>query len=237
VSDRTATIDLVQHGMAMAVLIPAGERPLPPSEVIRKRPLVLEPGVFAEPDRFHAAMLETARARLASELGPKGRAPVALFALTGAHPDGAAVASTAELDGRVDALHALGTGVLVVRRPELYHVAQYALRYTSEPIRVASDALMLADVLHARHYDDLDGALLEAIAQLFACNVRMEVYPVAPHGLDRLHAEVARWIGPPRADGLIGLEQLQIPRPLSHLVDYLVESGFLCSVDVAERPG
>jgi hypothetical protein len=29
----------------------------------------------------------------------------------------------------------------------------------------------MADVFHARHYHDLNGALLEALAHFFACNV------------------------------------------------------------------
>jgi hypothetical protein len=56
---------------------------------------------------------------------------------------------------------------------------------------------------------------------------------MTPPVADQVHPEVEPWIGPPRPDGLVGLEQLRVPRPMSHLVDYLVESGFLCPVDAA----
>src|SRR5262245_4079252 len=65
--ERSATLELVRHGLAEAVLVQAQAGPVPPSEVIRKRPLVLEPGVFATPEPVHASMLAAARARLASE--------------------------------------------------------------------------------------------------------------------------------------------------------------------------
>ena len=148
-----------------------------------------------------------------------------------------AVGSTATLNDRVDALHRLGAGVLVARRPELYQVARYALRYTTEPVRFIIGALTVAEVFHARHYHDLDGALLEALAHLFAANVRMYVHPMPPPRPDQLHHEVVAWVGPPRADGLVGLEQLQIPRPISHLFDYLVESGFLCPIEPESTRG
>jgi len=237
VQDRTATLELVRHGLADAVFLPAGGAPVPPSEVIRKRPLVLEPGVFATPEPVHAAMLTAASTRLAAESAPHEREPLALFVLTGGRPWMDAVMPRSALEDRVDALHRLGAGVLVGQRPELYHVARYALRYTTEPVRIVIGALTVADVFHARHYHDLDGALLEALANLFAANVRMYVHPMPAALIDRLHPEVAPWIGPPRSDGLVSLEQLRLPRPVSHLLDYLVESGFLCAIDAASPPG
>jgi len=237
IDERSATLELVRQGLAEAGFVPADAGPVPPSEVIRKRPLVLEPGVFATPEPVHASMLDAARTRLAAEIGPQEGEPVACFVLTMNESLWDAVGSTATLNDRVDALHRLGAGVLVARRPELYQVARYALRYTTEPVRFIIGALTVAEVFHARHYHDLDGALLEALAHLFAANVRMYVHPMPPPRPDQLHHEVAAWVGPPRADGLVGLEQLQIPRPISHLFDYLVESGFLCPIEPESTRG
>jgi hypothetical protein len=237
VDERSATLELVRQGLAEAVFVPAQAAPVPPSEVLRKRPLVLEPGVFATPEPVHASMLDAARTRLGAEIGPQEREPVAVFVLTAQQSLWDTAGSTATLSDRVDALHRLGAGVLVARQPELYQVARYALRYTTEPVRFIIGALTLAEVFHARHYDDLDGALLEALANLFAANVRMYVHPMPAARSDRLHPQVAGWIGQPRADGLVGLQQLQIPRPISHLFDYLVESGFLCPIEPESTRG
>jgi hypothetical protein len=231
--DRTATLDLVQGGFAEAVVFTGDGRLVPPSEVIRKRPLVLEPGIFESFEPFHAAMLAAARKRLAAEMGPEERGPLPLFALTGRRPGEPTGASTIELAKRVEPLTRTGSGVLVSQRPEVYNIVRYALRYTSAPIRLVVGALTLADVFHDRHYRQLDGELMEALARLFACNVRMYVHPMPASARDRLDPAVAAWVRPPGGDGLITLEHLDLPRPTAHLFAYLVESGFLVSVPEA----
>jgi hypothetical protein len=84
--------------------------------------------------------------------------------------------------------------------------------------------------LQARYYGDLDGTLMEALARLFAYNVRMYVHPMPAALQDRLDPGAAEWIGEPGPDGLIGLEHLAVAPPASHLLRYLVESGFLVPV-------
>jgi hypothetical protein len=226
VDERIATMGLVRAGCAAAVILPLEGRLVPPSEVVRKRPLVLVPGVFSQPGPVHEAMLRAGRDQLAAE-HPEEREPLPLFVLTTRHPDEEQDASAAELVERAEALRRLGAGVLVVARPEMYQAVAYALRYTSSPIRIAIGSLTVADLFQERFYRDLDGAIMEALARLFAYNVRMYVQPMPAALLDRLDPKVAKWIGDPGPDGLIGLEHLAVAPPASHLLRYLVESGFL----------
>jgi hypothetical protein len=230
IDDRLITLDLLRSGLAEAVLLPVAGVPVPPSEVLRKRPLVLAPGVFDRPDAVHAALLEGARARLATELGEDARKPLCLFVLTSRHPDSDDEPSSAEMLRRVDSLRQMGSDVLVARAPQLYRIVRYALRYTSAEVRIAIGAATFADVVAARHYRHLDGELMEALAHLFACNVRMYVYPTPAKLLDRLDPTSAAYFGPPDAKGMNILEHLAVPPPVSHLVAYLIESGFIESV-------
>ena len=117
--------------------------------------------------------------------------------------------------------------MLVARASEIYHVVRYALRYTTAPIRVVVGAPALADVLQTQHYRDLDGAIMEALAQLFACNVCMYVHPVPRSTLAMLDTAASAWITGAGSDGMITLDDLVVPPPLSHLLAYLVGSGFL----------
>jgi hypothetical protein len=55
----------------------------------------------------------------------------------------------------------------------------------------------------------------------------MYVHPMPAARLDRLDPEVAGWIAEPGPDGLISLDHLAVPPPASHLLRYLIESGFL----------
>ncbi len=230
VDERRLTIELLRHGLAAAVLLPVNGVPVPPSEVLRKRPLVLAPGVFYEPGAEHGALLSGARARLCSELTADSRDPLCLFVLTTRHPDSDVEPSAEELLRRADGLRAMGSDVLIARAPQLYSVVRYALRYTDAEIRIAIGAATVGDLLASRHYRNLDGELMEALAQLFACNVRMYVYPTPAQLLQRLDPASAAWFGPPDADGMTVLEHLSVPPPVSHLLAYLIESGFMQSV-------
>jgi hypothetical protein len=226
VDERTATVGQVRNGSAAAVILPLEGRLVPPSEIVRKRPCVLVPGVFSQPGPIHQAMLRAGCKQLAAE-HPEEREPLPLFVLTTRHPDGAEDASPEELLHRAEALRALGADVLIVARPEMYQAVAYLLRYTAAPIRVALGSLTVADLFQERYYRDLDGALMEALARLFAYNVRMYVQPMPAALLEGFDPKVAQWIRPPGPDGLIGLEQLEVSPPACHLLRYLVESRFL----------
>ncbi len=232
IDDRAATIALLKHGFAEAVAFPVDGSPVPPSEIIRKRPLVFAPGVFDPPQPSDAAMLRAAHARVKTELGPQDREPLPLFLLAGRRQGESHDASPAELLVRVDRLRAMGRPVMVARAPEIYRIVRYALRYTSAVIRVVAGAAALADMLQRRHYRNLDGEVMEALAQLFASNVRVYVYPMPAETLTRLDPEAAAWFAAPDEQGLIRLEHLAVPPPLSHLVDYLSESGFVQALAV-----
>jgi hypothetical protein len=68
---------------------------------------------------------------------------------------------------------------------------------------------------------------MEALAQLFASNVRLYVYPAPASLLERLDPAVRHWVAAPPGGGAIALQHLVVPPPTSHLVDYLVASGFM----------
>lgn len=226
----SATIDLVQNGLAQAVLLPVEGTSVPPSELLRKRPLVLTPGLFADPRPVHAAMLAAGGAQLVAEIGPDQREPLPLFVLVPRRPGETHGSSTTQLVERAAALRRLGSDVLVARGPEIYRVVRHALRYTAAPIRVVTDAVSVADLLQTRYYHHLDGELMEALAQLFAYNVRLYVHPVPAAALTRVDPVTAAWIAVPADGGPITLEHLTVPPPTSHLFAYLVDSGFMRAI-------
>jgi hypothetical protein len=225
-----AAIELVQNDMAEAVTLPVAGAVVPPSELLRKRPLVFTPGLFAEPGPAHVAMLAAGRAQLAAEIGPDEREPLPLFVLARRRPGETQGLSTAQLVARAAALRGLGSDVLVAHGPEIYRVVRFALRYTASPVRVVSDAVSVADLLQTRYYRHLDGELMEALAQLFAYNVRLYVHPVPAAALTRVDPATAAWISAPADGGPIALEHLAVPPPTSHLFAYLVDSGFLRAI-------
>jgi hypothetical protein len=231
VDERNAVLELVRQGLTEAVLVSADGTARPPSEVIRKRPLVLEPGVFAEVSAVHSRILAAARRELEGELRSTGQEPLALFALTTRRPS-EPIAETEELRRRLDHLLALGTDVLVAGAPEVYRLVGFAMRYTKEPIRLAIGIATLAQLLLERQYDHLDGQVLEALGKLFAFNVRVYAYATAVDDFRRATdgTPIASWIDLASGKDTIDTGSLRPPRPVAHLYAYLVETGFLRSI-------
>lgn len=228
VDGRAAQLELVRGGLSEAVLFPIDGPPRPPSEVLRKRPVVFEPGVFATVSPIHARMLAAALREIGSELQETERAPLALFALTSRRPSEAETANEAELLARIDTLLALGSGVLVLEHPEAYRLVDYALRYTKEPIRLVTGVATIAHILQEQQYERLDGRFLEALSKLFAFNVRMYAYPMAAADFRDATAGTpgAAWVDA-NHDGVVDAHDLAPPPPVSHLHAYLLETGFL----------
>jgi hypothetical protein len=186
--------------------------------------------VFEQAAPVHGSMLAEAVREISSEPVTLERDPLPLFALTARRPLEAESAPAVELLDRVDALLGLGSGVLVLARPEAYHLVGYAMRHTKEPIRLVAGVATLAQIIQERHYRDLDGQLLEALAKLFAFNVRLYVHPMAVADF-RSATEgtpATAWIDPARDQ--IDAGSLRPPPPLSHLYAYLIETGFLRSI-------
>ena len=231
VDERAALLELVLDGHTEAVLFPLDGPPRPPSEALYKRAVVFEAGVFEDVDELHGHMLASARSEIAAELGKLDREPLTLFALTPRRPAENESPDAAELLSRIDRLMALGSGVLVLRDTEAYRLVEYAMRHTKAPIRLVSGVATIAKIMQERQYDKLEGQLLEALAKLFAFNVRLYVYPMSAADFRSATAgsPAETWVDA-NQDGNIDAAELAPPPPVSHLYQYLMETGFLRSI-------
>jgi hypothetical protein len=82
-------------------------------------------------------------------------------------------------------------------------------------------------------YGNLEGRLLEALARLFAQNVRIYVYPMSStelrERLESLSASSWEWS---ETNGMVSATQVRRAPPLGHLFAYLLASNFLIPVQV-----
>jgi hypothetical protein len=230
VNPQLLIIELARSGRAEAVAFPADGRLIPPTELLHGRPVLLEPGVFAEPSPVFGDMLTAALGALRNELDAEARAPASLYVLSvlqGAE-DETALAS-AEVLRRVDALRATGHGVLVFRRRELYRMSELVNRFTSAPIRFVTGLSTLIEIFRDQENEALAGQLLEALARLFARNVRVYAYPMRADVLfERLDASfLATAEGKPAGESLVTADQLHPAGPYGHLYQYLLHTGFI----------
>lgn len=234
---RSLPVDLARRGFAEAVFFPAKGPAVPPTEALYKKAVVLAPGIFSHADsdhsQIHMRLLASGIEELRKELGETKAAPAGFFCLTAASiMPGEPVPETSDLLRRIDALLAAGGDVLLFRQGELYHMTTLVHRYTQAPVRFVA-GLSLTIRAFEDIYGNLEGRLLEALARLFAQNVRIYAYPMAATELrESLKGiSVAGWEWS-ETNGMVSASQLRRAPPLGHLLDYLVASNFLVPVQV-----
>jgi hypothetical protein len=221
-------LTLVLEGLAEAVVLPAGDRRGSPSEILRKRPIVLVPLTNENPRPIHREILSCAMSKLKTEAGEAAREPLGLLAVSTAPAD--LLSSTPksfDVSRGVQQLQTFGADVLVSSYSELYRMTAFVNRYTQAPVRFAVELPTLIRVF-SEAYGHLEGRLLEALSRLFAQNVRVYVFPMAISALHKsLNPESSdgwRWEA---NDGWIFADQLYPPPPLGHVYAFLLASKFI----------
>jgi hypothetical protein len=234
---RTPLAHLVSGGFAEAVFFPSKGPTVPPTEALYKKAVVLAPGYFGHGDaphsQVHMRLLAAAIQELQKELGDAKVAPAGFFCLTAAPiAPKDPVPEVPELLRRIDALLAAGGDVILFRQPELYNMTTLVHRYTQAPVRFAA-GLSLTIRAFEDIYGNLEGRLLEALARLFAQNVRIYAYPMPAADLRERLKEVSDsgwdWS---ETNGMVSATQLRHAPPLGHLIAYLLASNFLVPMQV-----
>lgn len=198
---------LVAHGFALAVLVGTEERLLPPSEILRKRPIVLERST-TRPIQGEAARLAAARARLIEERGGAAEPEVLLLREISVLPAPAAsgekveAAAPEEIAAWVEGRRK-ESPVALTRFVEPFPLTAFLRRFTQEPIRFVLPSPVLKELLLVVARERLEGGLLEGLGKILAANVK--IYAA---GADADSAKA-----------------LDLPAPLSRLYDYLLEAG------------
>jgi hypothetical protein len=225
-------VQLLRHKMTCAVIFDANFRVVEPSNILRKRPLIVDRGRFETIEPFHEAMLKSAGHALRSEGAKVDREPQAVLELA-LHPATADDApDDAAILSRIRNMLHLGPALLS-DLPEGFRLVPYLRRFTSEPIRFVGGVTQLARMFQAQFYDALPGSLLEGMGKLFASNVSYYVYPMPRQAvIEALGTDAAAELGILNSSSdLIGADNLAAPAPLNHLYRYLRETGHVVPIE------
>jgi hypothetical protein len=214
VDNRVMSLKLVQLGLSGAAMFgPSGEV-LQPSEVLRKRPILVERGSFRPVTKVNIDMINSARERFAAEPEVDGGQIVELMEITMRNLLVQGEIDLSDFLARADVLAAAGKTVLISDYFEYYRLAAYLTRYTSEPIAVTMGLASLLSLFKEQYYAELEGGILEAFGKLFTKDLRIYVYPLRdPAGV--LHT----------------VETLEISAELRNLYNHLVDRGRIKQLD------
>jgi hypothetical protein len=203
VDNRLISLQLVEQGLTEAVMFTVDGEVVQPSEVLYKKPVLVERGTFRPVNNLHVDMLECARRQFMAA-APENKDAVVLMEITMRNLLQNVSIQPADFLARVDTIRAIGQTVLITRHGEFFRVVECLRRSTQNNIGMAAGMPTVQELLDARYYASLPGGLLEALGRLFAGPVRLYVYP-------RKEAN----------DRLITTENIPVPENMRHLLAHL----------------
>src|SRR5256886_14963930 len=179
------------------------------SEVLHKRPILVERGSFRPATKLTLDLLNRALDQFLQEPSVRGQQPVVLAEMTlRSLIPGPEVGHTDFL-ARADILRALGFDVLISRFEPYYQLAEYLAGYTDGLIGLAVGLPAIRQVADEKYYTDLPGGVIESVGRLFKRSVKMYVYPTR----DPATGEIQSLMHPPA------------PAPWHHLSNLLHDIG------------
>jgi hypothetical protein len=177
VDNRLMSLQLVELGFTDAAMFTAGGEVVQPSEVLHKRPILVERGTFRPVTKLTCDLLKCAREQFLQEPSVRGQKPVVLAEMTLRSFIPEPEVGHADFLARADILGALGVDVLISRFEPYYQLAEYLARYTDALIGLAVGLPAVRQVADEKYYKDLPGGVLESVGRLFKRFVKMYVYP------------------------------------------------------------
>jgi hypothetical protein len=215
VDNRVMSLKLVQLGLSGAAMFgPTGEV-LQPSEILRKRPILVERGSFRPVTKVNIDMMNCAKERFAAEPEVKGDQMVELMEITMRNLLVSGDIDLKDFLARADLLSTAGKTVLISDYFEYYRLAAYLTRYTSEPIAVTMGVASLLDLFQEKYYAELEGGILEAFGRLFTKDLRIYAYPLRDAA----------------TGNLLTAENVEMPKDLINLYEHLVDRGRIKKLD------
>ncbi len=212
--NRLAALWLLRLNLSEAAMLgPKGEV-LQPSDVIFRRPVLVERGSFNPVTLTHLDILDCAKRGFLERAAKSERSPVVLMEMTTSNLIAGGELDPSDFLARVEMLNSVGHTVLVTDFPEYYRLAEYLRRYTQEPCGLALSVGHLKELFEEKYYEHLDGGILEGLGLLFKTNFTFYTYPVEDE-----------------KGNLVTAERFQPPSPLEDIYRYLLRREAVVDVE------
>ncbi len=209
VNNRLLSLQLVERGLTDAAMFTADGQVVQPSEVLYKKPILVERGSFRPATKLTLDLLTRALEQFLQEPGVEGKKPVVLAEMTLRSLSESQSLAHEDFLARAEILGVLGFDVLISRFEPYYELAEYLAGYTDGLIGLAVGLPAVRQLAEERYFTGLPGGVLESAGRLFKRSVKMYVYPTRDPASNEIHTVL----------------QAPIPPPWHHLRDLLLEIG------------
>ena len=214
VDNRLMALKLVQVGLSGAAMFGPDREVLQPSEVLRKRAILVERGSFRPPTVVNIDMLDSALVKFEADPDVAERDVLVLTELTMANlRAGSDDVDRRDFLARADLLAACGMTVLISDFDAYHRLAAYLGWRTDGRIGMVMGVPSLIDLFDESSHADLPGGILESFGRLFKNDLRLFVYPML------------------RDDEVTTVDNVVVADYLQPLYDYLAGRGSFVHLD------
>lgn len=178
IDNRLMALQLVEQGLADAVLFSPNGEVERPDEVLYKKAVLVERGSFRPVTKTTQDIIDCAQERFLRESKVSGEEVLVLMEITMQNLLAGGQLDHTDFLDRVDVLGKLGRTVLISKFGEYFRLAAYLWRCTNKMIAIAMGVPSLIDLFQEKYYTTLDGGLLESFGRLFKGDLKLYVYPM-----------------------------------------------------------
>ena len=217
VDNRLMALKLVQVGLSGVAMFGPDREVLQPSEVLRKKAVLVERGSFRPPTHVNLDMLDTAQAKFEQDPAVSGQPVLQLTEITMRNllAGGAADVDRRDFLARAELLAACGMTTLITDYFDYYRLAAYIGERTTERIGIVMGVPSLIDLFDEKNHSQLPGGILESFGRLFKNGLKLYVYPYRPTADDELRT----------------VYDIKVRDELQPLYDYLYGRGSFVHLD------
>lgn len=175
--NRRISLELVRRGLAEAVLFSPDKEILHISDAVYGKGLLIQRGEYQPVTVTHVDVLKKGIKQLQAEM-PKGEKKSETLPLMEiVMPREMKAKDLAEIESRLNVLASCGLHALVSNFTLFYQLKRFFRKNTQLPMAIVLGASKLERLFNEKHYQDLEGGLLEGLGKLFDEQTKIYVYP------------------------------------------------------------
>ena len=179
-------LHLVRANMTPAILFDKNGKIKQPSEILYRKPTLIQRGSFRPITHVNTDMQRCASAQFMQEAAVKDKDSAILMEITMSNLEAIGELSEQDFLDRVNLLTMLGHSVLITNFPEHYQFASYLSRNTRAMFAIVIGVSNLREVFRSKYYDNVDGGIMEACGRLFHHGGKLYIYPEYDHDSKQL---------------------------------------------------
>jgi len=212
--NRLINLQLVRQNLTSAVVFSPDRSIHQASEILYKKPILLERGHFRPVTQVNLDMMEAAHRPFMAEPQNTGETPVEIMEISVNNLLHSGDVDPDDFLARVDILSALGKTVMISNYAEFHRLAAFLRRNSKKMIGIVLGVGLLSEIFNEKYYADLEGGILESFGRLFKNDLRLYVYPALNEHRQLMKAST-----------------LAVPGHLRHLHAHLLENRCIVDVD------